>query len=180
MALETDLSQSPYFDDFNEETPFYRILHKPRFAVQTRELNQVQSILQDQINRFGRSVYKEGSIVEGCTLSFDNELQYIKIEDAYANGTAFTLADFGDRYVYNDNGLKALIVDTLDGFKSQAPNTNTLYVKYLNSAQYPNTGAQLTFDPGETLQIKTSANVLIGNVAVISNTGNVTIGDVTG
>lgn len=180
MALETDLSQSPYFDDFNEETPYYRILHKPRFAVQTRELNQVQSILQDQINRFGRSVYKEGSIVEGCTLSFDNELQYIKIEDAYANGTAFTLADFGDRYVYNDNGLKALIVDTLDGFKSQAPNTNTLYVKYLNSAQYPNTGAQLTFDPGETLQIKTSANVLIGNVAVISNTGNVTIGDVTG
>jgi len=51
MALETNLNTTPYFDDFNEIKDFYRILFKPGVSVQTRELNQLQSILQKQIER---------------------------------------------------------------------------------------------------------------------------------
>ena len=53
--LTTNLNKAPYFDDFDEDNKFIRILFKPSVAVQTRELNQVQSILQNQISRFARS-----------------------------------------------------------------------------------------------------------------------------
>ena len=49
MALETNLNVSPYFDDFDSKKDFYKVLFQPGVAVQARELNQLQSILQNQI-----------------------------------------------------------------------------------------------------------------------------------
>ena len=46
MALETNLNQSPYYDDFDETKNYNRILFRPGFAVQARELTQLQTILQ--------------------------------------------------------------------------------------------------------------------------------------
>jgi hypothetical protein len=51
--INTNLNRSPYFDDFIENKKFYRILFKPGTAVQARELTQLQTIIQKQINRFG-------------------------------------------------------------------------------------------------------------------------------
>lgn len=162
--LQTDLSRSPYFDDYNSDKNFYRVLYRPGVPVQTRELNQMQTILQDQIDKFGRHIFKEGSIVEGCAFTFDNNYTFVKILDNYANGSAFTITDFQDKYVYNNNGLKALIVNTVSGFESQAPDLNTLYIKYLNSTVYANGSSQSSFDSGESLTIATNANVTIGSV----------------
>lgn len=179
-SIQTNLSRSPYFDDFVENTDYYRILYKPGVAVQTRELNQTQSILQDQINKFGRNIFKEGSIVEGCALTFDSKIAYVKLNDNYVNSTSFTISDFENQYVYNSNGLKALVLNTTQGFVSQAPNTNTLYVKYLNSTTYSNGSQQSTFDANDVLTVATSANLSIGNVTVCSNTSNPAIGNPTG
>lgn len=75
MAIKT-YDASPYFDDFNtsklEDKNYLRILFKPGVSVQVRELNQIQSILQSQIDKFGRSVYKEGAILDGSTYFTDN------------------------------------------------------------------------------------------------------------
>ena len=54
MPLETDLSVSPYFDDYETSAKlknYHRILFKPGVAVQTRELTQIQSILENQVER---------------------------------------------------------------------------------------------------------------------------------
>jgi hypothetical protein len=53
MPIQTDLNVTPYHDDFNEQKNFYKVLFKPGVAVQARELNQLQSILQAQIEKFG-------------------------------------------------------------------------------------------------------------------------------
>ena len=172
MTLETNLSRKPYYDDFVETSSYYRILHKPGVAVQTRELNQVQSILQDQINKFGRNIFKEGSIIEGCVITLDNKNQYVKISDSYTNSSAFTISDFEGQYVYNARGLKALIVKTLPGYVSQAPNTNTLYVKYLNSVN-DEIGEQKAYDVSEVLTIVNASNSTIGTVSVPANTGKI-------
>lgn len=174
MTLKTDLSRSPYFDDYQVSKNFYRVLYRPGVAVQTRELNQMQSILQDQISKFGRHVFKDGSVVEGCAFSFDPKYAYVKIKDNYANGTAFTIADFVGKKVYNANGLEALIVNAVPGFESQDPDLNTLYIKYNNSATYPNGAVQSMFGTNENLVIATTANVSVGNVtssAVANSTG---------
>jgi hypothetical protein len=166
MALQTDLSRSPYYDDYNADKNFYRVLYRPGIALQTREINQMQTILQDQIDKFGRHIFTEGSVVEGCSFTFDKSYDYVKINDNYANGSAFTIADFVGNYVYNSNGLEAVITNAVTGFQSQAPDLNTLYIKYRNTGTFPNSSSQSSFANGENLVVATLANVAIGNVTV--------------
>ena len=53
MPSPTDFNLSPYYDDFTESKKFHRVLFRPAFAVQARELTQSQTILQNQIERVG-------------------------------------------------------------------------------------------------------------------------------
>jgi hypothetical protein len=55
----------PYYDDFDEQKKFLKLLFRPGFALQARELTQLQSILQNQIERFGNFVLEDGSMVFG-------------------------------------------------------------------------------------------------------------------
>jgi hypothetical protein len=174
MALETDLSRKPYFDDFNEDKNFHQVLYRPAVAVQARELNQMQSILQDQIDKFGRHIFKEGSVVEGCSFTFDNNYDFVKIRDNYANNFAISnIQDINNRIIRNQNGLEAIVIDTAEGFQSQDPDLNTLYIKYLNASTFPNGAIQSTFISGEDLEVITpTANITISTVTVatVANT----------
>ena len=51
MALTTDFNVDPYYDDYDEDKGFYRILFRPGYAVQAREVTQLQTILQKQVER---------------------------------------------------------------------------------------------------------------------------------
>lgn len=170
--LDTNLNISPYSDDFDPKKQYYKILFKPSTAVQVRELNQLQTILQNQITSFGQNIYKEGSVIKGCSFTFDNNLNYVKLRDTYANGTSLTVSDLDGLIVTNPRGLKALIINTLPGLVSQNPNLNTIYLKYIdsNNAVYANGQPQKNFDSNEELYFQTEAgtpqgNVLVANVA---------------
>ena len=68
MAQTTNLNVSPYFDDFNADDNYYKVLFKPGLPVQARELTGLQSILQNQIAKFGQHFFKEGSkVIPGNT-----------------------------------------------------------------------------------------------------------------
>ena len=62
-SLSTNLNVDPYYDDFDETKNFHRMQFRPGLAVQARELTQMQTMLQNQIDRFGEHVFKEGSVV---------------------------------------------------------------------------------------------------------------------
>ncbi len=53
----TLFNTDPYWDDFNEDKKFLRMLFRPGRAVQARELTQLQTIVQDQIKV--RPIYKK-------------------------------------------------------------------------------------------------------------------------
>ena len=76
---------NPYYDDFDADKGFLRILFRPGYAVQARELTQLQSILQQQMGQFGAGVYKNGSIVYGSNSTVDENAQYIVLESQYDN-----------------------------------------------------------------------------------------------
>jgi len=167
MALDTDLARKPYFDDYDVTKNFYRILYRPAVAVQARELNQMQTIMQDQIDKFGRHIFKEGSVIEGCAFTFDSTYSYVKIKDNFANNSAISsISDFIDKIAINSNGLQAKIVNTINGYESYDPDLNTLYLKYLNSGIFANGTQQSTFANAEIIQIVNSSNVNVGNVTV--------------
>ena len=73
-ALTTDFNVYPYYDDYDDNKEFYRILYKPGYAVQARELTQSQTILQDQITKFADNIFKQNSPVTGgqITTNFSN------------------------------------------------------------------------------------------------------------
>jgi len=64
--ITSSFSTYPYFDDYDPLKFFQKILFKPSYEIQVRELNQLQTILQEQIARFGSSIFKNGSLVLGC------------------------------------------------------------------------------------------------------------------
>ena len=63
MAQQTNLNVSPYFDDFDSKANYHKILIKPGYPVQARELTGLQSILQNQVEKFGQHFFKEGAKV---------------------------------------------------------------------------------------------------------------------
>ena len=69
---------SPYYDDFDEDKNFHRLLFKPGYAVQARELTQIQTVLQNQIERFGNHIFKEGSRVYGSEI-VANDISFIRM-----------------------------------------------------------------------------------------------------
>ena len=77
---KTNLNVSPYYDDFTEDKNFHRVLFRPGFSVQARELTQLQSIMQSQIERFGRHMFKEGTVVIPGSTGFTNEYYAVKLQ----------------------------------------------------------------------------------------------------
>lgn len=169
MPLETNFNAAPYFDDYSANSNFYRVLFKPAVAVQARELTQLQTILQDQIDKFGRHIFKDGSVVEGCTLNFDDKYSYIKITDTTVNGSSITVSDYIGNKVVSAANLQAVIVNAVRGLESSDPDLNTLYIRYLNSTNYANGSQQKTYDPDESVSIVTSGNITLANVSVANS-----------
>jgi len=85
MAQNTNLNISPYFDDFDEDKGFLKVLFKPGFPVQARELTTLQSLLQNQIDTFGQGVYKEGSMVVPGGITLNRNYPVVLVQNNYLN-----------------------------------------------------------------------------------------------
>jgi hypothetical protein len=161
MPINTNLNIAPYFDDFDVEKQFYKILFKPAYAVQARELTQLQSILQNQVEQFGDNIYQEGTIIKGCNFTNLNGLEFVRLTDktdfdveSYVSGPSTAIIDglvTEVDVVYevsNAAGLKANIIAATRGFETRPPDLNTFFINYLNT-----NGSIQRFQTGEALTI---------------------------
>ena len=83
MSQKTNLNVSPNYDDFDANKNFYRVLFKPGFPVQSRELTTLQSILQNQISSFGSHIFKDGSVVLPGSISYNPQYYAVKINPTH-------------------------------------------------------------------------------------------------
>ena len=165
MPQETNLNVSPYFDDFNEDKNFNRVLFKPATPIQARELTQLQSILQNQIERFGQHFFKEGSQVIPGQIAYDSQYNAVELTESFLG---IQLTNYIDQLVGKtikgeQSGVVAKVVNNLTATKSDRGN-NTLYVKYQKSGDDFET---VTFQDGENL-ICTS-DIEYGNTRIVAN-----------
>src|SRR6056300_1334479 len=103
MPSPTDFNLSPYYDDYSEDKKFHRVLFRPAFSVQARELTQLQTIQQNQIERLSDHVGKTfkgatsgviGTIINSvATENTDPNTLYIKYQNAGTDNVSFTFAD---------------------------------------------------------------------------------------
>lgn len=178
MTIETNLNQSPFFDDFDETKNFHRVLFRPGYAVQARELTQIQSILQNQIERFGVDVYKDGTVIDGCNAQAQI-WSYVKLKDKNASDAVVVLTQFFDDAGVIENvtvsgatsGVTARLLDAVDGSETAAPNYLSVFVSYTNSGT---DGTTKTFADNEELtftRISDSAVVATATTIASAATG---------
>lgn len=171
MPINTDLNVDPYFDDFRVEKQFYKVLFKPSFAVQARELTQMQTILQNQIEQFGDNIFKEGSIIKGCNFSELGDLNFVKLTDkpnfnveSYV-GFSDTVTITGQTFTRDNtfelrgavSGVTASVIAATRGFETRNPDLNTFYINYTTTS-----AGNKTFQTGELLNIWKISTVEVG------------------
>ena len=170
MPSPTDFNLSPYFDDFAEAKKFHRILFRPGFAVQARELTQLQTILQNQIERFGRHIFQEGSMVIPGNINVDPEINFVKLENTF-NEVSVTsyLTQFRNKIVTGaTSGVKAVVYDTSE-CSCMVPGDSdipSLFFKLTDSAA---DGETRRFIPGETLTALAADNTTANNYRITEN-----------
>ena len=166
-SLNTNFNVSPYYDDYNEDKKFSRVLFKPAVALQARELTQLQTILQAQVERFGNNIYKEGTIIEGCQISLDADYDFVKIADLQTDGQPVAPSTYLNLFAKGaTSNVVAIVQQYADGLVSQDPNLTTLYIDYISTGL---SGAK-TFATSENIEIYSDA-ALSTKVATVTAGG---------
>lgn len=156
----THYNESPYWDDFDQDKNYLRVLFRPGYSVQARELTQLQTAIQAQIERFGNHFFKDGTKVMGGMATINNKVAFVKVEsnpqtvtfggqvysgniDLYLQTTDGLAKDSNNEYVLigktlygATSGLYAKIIDILPNLAAVGTTPAeplVLYVEYTNS-----------------------------------------------
>ena len=166
MPQQTNLNVSPYFDDFNSDNNYSKVLFKPGYPVQARELTTLQSILQNQIEKFGQHFFKEGAKVIPGNTGYNRQYYAVELNNSYLGVPveAYVSQLIGTKITGQTSGVTAIVDNVLFAANSERGNL-TLYVNYLSSSTTNN--STKTFSDGEGLLAGSTINSgLLGNSTI--------------
>ena len=129
---ETTLSTT-YKDDFRDSDNYHKILFNSGVGLQARELTQLQTILQNQITRFGNNIFKEGAVVEPGGVNVNSQYEFIKLDEtdpSHVLPTDLTTL-VGETVTGVTSGVAATIIEAV---ASAGSDPATLYVKYTSTS----------------------------------------------
>jgi hypothetical protein len=140
MSQITNLDVSPYYDDFNAADNYHRVLFKPGYPVQARELTNLQSILQNQIERFGQHFFKEGAKVIPGNTAYTRDYHAVELNNTYQGVPIDAYVDqlIGTKITGQTTGVTANVDSVLLSSDSERGNT-TLYVNYIAASNSDHT-----------------------------------------
>ena len=133
--VPSETVSTPYYNDYDETKNFYSVLFRPGFAVQARELTQLQTILQKQVQRFGDHVFKNGSIVTGAQISTSSATA-LNLSSQYL-GSDITVTNFDRKYVNNTTNTTSTIASAFV-LTTETGTTPVLMVKYITGDEFAN------------------------------------------
>jgi hypothetical protein len=167
MPQETNLNVAPYFDDFDPKQNYYKILFKPGYPVQARELTGLQSILQNQVEDMGNHFFKEGAKVIPGDLTYVKNFYGIQIEPEFLGIPVGIYLEqlVGTIITGQSSNVTARVVTYITDDESDR-GTYTLYVNYENSSSEEDVS---TFISGEVLT--TSTNINYASTFIVSGEG---------
>lgn len=153
MAI--NFNSAPYFDDYEEQKKFLKVLFRPGFSLQARELTQLQTILQKQVSRMGDFMFKDRTVVIPGASSLDLSAIAVKLEETSPTDAAL-VNTFLSNFVNQTSAIEAVGVDT--GLRGEIYHVErgddvdppTLFVKFTNSGS---TGSVTQYNAGEVLTI---------------------------
>ena len=152
MPQNTNLNISPYFDDFDKDKNFYRVLFRPGYPIQARELTTMQSILQNQLESIGQHFFKEGAMVIPGQVGYDLQVQAIILQQSFLGVDVETYRTqlHGQIIEGITTGIKAKVLYSIPASESTRGYV-TLYVKYIESGDTVSDTTIKGFQPNEQL-----------------------------
>lgn len=157
-AYNSGIFESTYRDDFKDSDQYYRILFNAGRALQARELTQLQTIINKEIERFGKNIFKEGACVSGSSVTINKSYDYIKLNtDTDASGLALpaNTANLIDaEYTGATSGVTFRILEYYTA--AQTGSVDTIYVQYIGGTS---TGNYIKAANNETLE-----NASVGDI----------------
>ena len=166
MPSPTDFNLSPYYDDFAESKQFHRVLFRPAFAVQARELTQSQTIVQNQIEKLGDHFFEKGAMVIPGEIGYDLNYYAVKLSSIDSTNT---LAQFTNGTVLTGgtSGITATIVNQV---ATDGTDPDTLFVKYTKSGGTNKN--ENSFTDGETITGTNSDSIALTAIVNTTATGS--------
>ena len=165
MPQNTNLNVTPYYDDFDKSKNFYKVLFRPGFPIQARELTTMQSIMQNQIENMGTHFFKEGAMVIPGQIGYDLNVQAILLQQNFlgADVELYRSQLTGKLITGVTTGVKAKVLYSISSETSDRGYI-TLYVKYIDSADATSTEDIKTFKNNE--QLLADADITFGTTLI--------------
>lgn len=165
MALNFNVG--PYYDDFDPNKNFHRILFKPGYAVQARELTQSQTILQDQISKFADHVFQKNTPVSGGKLTYNTSANYIKVNPTYL-GSSIDITLFENILIQNTTGdVVAKVLAVAEASSTTGGDPDTLIISYISGTKFKDDDIIYSvFNP--SLAVQALATSATGSSSVVS------------
>ena len=132
-----------YKDDFTDSDHYHRILFNAGKALQARELTQAQTITQKELERLGRHIFKEGSVVLPGGLTVDTNFEFVKLSSTSTTGFAV-----GDTLTGQTSSIQAKLLKIV---AADGSDPVTFYVKYTSTSSGTSGSDPIRFSPGESL-----------------------------
>lgn len=159
--------QTVYYDDYDEDKQYHRLLFRPATAVQARELTQLQTILQNQIQRLSTNIFKDGSIVDGCAVTYLTKLPFVRVTDTFTTNTSLSVTSIDNTYLITNgttaNAVRAIVKVSKQGYETTYPDTNIFYLDYIRTGKSGGNDVK-EFANGDTLYVYSSSQDRFGNL----------------
>ena len=139
---------SSYKDDFKDSDNYHRVLFNSGRALQARELTQLQTIIQEEIGRFGRNIFKDGASVNPGGPTINTNYEFVKL-DTSINTLPATPSDLvGVELTGGTSTVKARVLEVVE---AEGSDPATIYVQYTNTSGGAVGSNPVRFSAGETL-----------------------------
>ena len=165
MAEIIKTPNTPYFDDFDSAKKFLRVLFRPGYSVQTRELNQMQSILNDQIGSMADYFFQEGQKVIGGEISIKQNSPYIKLLSPLSRTDSSLYVNAKIK-----NASETITATIVKVVRAVGGDPDTLYLEYDTTSASDNTTQTFSSDENVIVALNDSSleskNVASGSSAV--------------
>ena len=151
-----------YKDDWVDSDGYHKILFNSGRSLQGRELTQMQTIIQEEITRFGRNIFKEGAAVASGAMEINNNYKFVVLENGSAQVTDITIGSL----LETTTGIKAVVTEL--PIEVVANSTWRVYIRYIASGGATPGSTETTFTTGASLNS--------GNYTVSSNANSIGAG----
>ena len=155
---------NPYFDDFDPKKNFHKILFRGGRPVQARELNQIQSILKNQIKEFANHIFKNGTVVSEGRVNL-RDVEYVRLYEFPVDLNSDDFIDHAEvdveslsRFYKVIGEVSGITAKTVININAEGNDPPTIYVVYTGVA---NDGETKRFVPGENILFYDANNTLV-------------------